>query len=73
MVRSRADALVQSPRGLEVVDYKTDRVDEHTLAARVEYYRPQMDLYRRAIKAVAGKPVAAVHLVFLHARKVVTL
>ena len=26
-----------------------------------------------AAKAVAGKPVAAVHLVFLHARKVVTL
>jgi len=73
MVRSRADVLVQTPRGLEVVDYKTDRVDEHTLAARVDFYRPQMDLYRRAIKAVTGKPVAAVHLVFLSARSIVTL
>ena len=73
MVRSRADALVRTPRGLEVVDYKTDRVDESTLDARVEYYRAQMDLYRRAIKAVTGEPVAAVHLVFLAARRVVTL
>jgi ATP-dependent helicase/nuclease subunit A len=73
MVRSRADALVQTPRGLEVVDYKTDRIDEETLAERVEYYRPQMDLYRRAIKAVTGQPVAAVHLVFLAARRIVTL
>jgi ATP-dependent exoDNAse (exonuclease V) beta subunit len=73
MVRSRADAVVTTPRGLEVVDYKTDRIDEQTLTERVEFYRGQMDLYRRAIKAVTGQDVAAVHLVFLHARRIVTL
>jgi ATP-dependent helicase/nuclease subunit A len=73
MVRSRADALVRTPDGLQIVDYKTDRVDERTIDARVDYYRPQMDLYRRAIHALTGHPVAQVHLVFLSARRVITL
>jgi ATP-dependent helicase/nuclease subunit A len=73
MVRSRADALVRTSIGLEIVDYKTDRVDDSTIDARVEYYRPQMDLYRRAIHALTGEPVARVHLVFLQARRVIAL
>ena len=67
MIRSRIDVLVPTERGLEIVDYKTDRV------ASVELYRGQMDLYRRAIKEMTGRPVAAVHLVFLRARHIESL
>ena len=73
MVRSRVDALVRTKRGYEIVDYKTDHVTADTLAARVESYRPQMSLYRRAIEAITGQPVAAVHLVFLSIREIITV
>ena len=70
MIRSRIDVLVETDRGLEVVDYKTDAITAETLADRTEFYRPQMDLYREAIAGATGKPVAAVHLVFLRARHI---
>ncbi|MEO6436327.1 MAG: 3'-5' exonuclease, partial [Tepidisphaeraceae bacterium] len=73
MVRSRLDLLVATARGLEIVDYKTDRVTEQTLDQRVEFYRPQMELYRRAVQEMTGQPPAAVHLVFLHPRRIVTM
>jgi ATP-dependent helicase/nuclease subunit A len=72
MVRSRIDVLVETARGLEVIDYKTDAITAETLAARADFYRPQMDLYREAIRGATGMPVAAVHLVFLRAREVVS-
>jgi ATP-dependent exoDNAse (exonuclease V) beta subunit len=67
MVRSRIDVLAPTGRGLEIVDYKTDRV------ADVELYRGQMALYRRAIESMTGQKVAAVHLVFLAARHIETM
>ncbi|MGB7158174.1 MAG: 3'-5' exonuclease, partial [Tepidisphaeraceae bacterium] len=72
MVRSRIDVLVETPAGLEVVDYKTDAITADTLAARAAFYGPQMELYREAVHGATGRPVAAVHLVFLHAREVVS-
>ena len=73
MIRSRIDALIQTPRGLELVDYKTDRVTAATIDERARFYQPQMDLYRRALKAITGREVAAVHLVFLSTRTIRTL
>jgi ATP-dependent helicase/nuclease subunit A len=72
MIRSRIDVLVDTPAGLEIVDYKTDAIAAETLERRVEFYRPQMSLYREAVQAATGRPVAAVHLVFLAAREVVS-
>ncbi len=39
-----------------VVDFKTDRVTEHTARERAESYRPQLEAYTRAL-AAAGMPV----------------
>jgi ATP-dependent helicase/nuclease subunit A len=72
MIRSRIDVLVETPAALEIVDYKTDAITAETLEPRVEFYRPQMSLYRDAVQAATGRPVAAVHLVFLTAREVVS-
>ncbi|HEV2293270.1 MAG TPA: helicase-exonuclease AddAB subunit AddA [Tepidisphaeraceae bacterium] len=70
MIRSRIDVLVEADAGLELVDYKTDAITTDALAARVDFYRPQMDLYRRAVSSATGRPVGVVHLVFLAAREV---
>ena len=40
-----------------MVDFKTDRVDRRSVAARAEEYRPQLAAYSRALEEITGKPV----------------
>jgi len=68
MVRGRIDLLLPVDDGVEIVDYKTDRVTADTVAQRAESYQSQMTVYRDALRTVAGKEVKAVHLVFLAPR-----
>jgi ATP-dependent helicase/nuclease subunit A len=70
MIRSRIDVLVETPGGLEVIDYKTDAITADTLDARAAFYEPQMALYRDAVRRATGKDVAGIHLVFLAARAI---
>jgi ATP-dependent exoDNAse (exonuclease V) beta subunit len=52
-----------------VTDFKTDRVSASELDARVEFYRPQLEGYRRVLAESAGLAPAAVEarLLFLRA------
>jgi ATP-dependent exoDNAse (exonuclease V) beta subunit len=71
------DRLVLVRRGSKVIaadvlDYKTDTIDPadaRALTERIEFYRPQLDAYRRAVAQMfqldAGRITA--RLVFLHA------
>jgi ATP-dependent helicase/nuclease subunit A len=50
----RLTVLYDGPRvvGADVLDFKTDQLppgDPAALAARVEFYRPQLDAYRHAV------------------------
>ena len=40
-----------------VVDFKTDRVTEHTAGARAAEYRPQLEAYTNALSEIMGVPV----------------
>ena len=56
-----------------VVDFKTDRVDAASLAARAEEYRPQLEAYTRALAAVTDRPVKRRALWFFSAGRAVEL
>ena len=43
--------MIVDDDGLVVIDYKTDRVTADTLAARADFYRPQVEAYRRELPA----------------------
>ena len=60
---------------VDVLDYKTDSVDEDSMQDRVEHYRPQIDAYRRAAARVFGVTESQVsgRLVFVQAGRVVML
>ena len=66
LVEGYIDLLYESPDGLVVVDWKTDRVesddDKASLLAR---YRLQGAGYAAAVEAVTGRPVARVVFEFL--------
>jgi ATP-dependent exoDNAse (exonuclease V) beta subunit len=74
------DRLVLGRRDGEVVwadvlDYKTDRVDEAALDERTAYYRPQLESYGRVVAAQTGLAPDAIRLrlVFLEPGQVVDL
>ncbi len=55
LVQGIADCVVEESDGLIIVDYKTDRVTAPQ--ELINRYRPQLELYRRALSAQFGKPV----------------
>lgn len=64
IVQGKIDRLLLYHRGdtvnadsvlaADILDFKTDAVDSGAVAARVEFYRPQMEAYRRAVSTVFG-------------------
>jgi len=73
LVRGMVDGILLRPDGIEIVDFKTDTVDEAAVPSRVEHYRPQMTVYARAMTRLWRKPVTSCRLVFLTARRVVAV
>ncbi len=58
------DLLYRDDDGLVVVDYKTDAIPAGALAARRDYYRPQLIAYADML-STAGPQVASAALLFL--------
>lgn len=58
-----------------VLDFKSDRVEDRRLAARLEAYRPQLEAYRAAASVLLHLPVEAVRaeVVWLHAGQITVL
>ena len=69
-VQGVMDALLVGDK-IVLVDYKTDRVASGALPGYADRYAMQMQLYRRAVEAIFGRPVDEALLVFLSAREVV--
>ena len=67
LVQGVIDCLVEEEDGFLLVDWKTDRVVD------AERYRPQLDLYARAVETVFRRPVRDRYLYFLRAEEAVPL
>lgn len=66
VVQGIVDLAVIGPREIWLLDYKTDHVGSGEVAERLERYRPQVELYRRALTRIYGRPVTRAWLHFLH-------
>jgi ATP-dependent helicase/nuclease subunit A len=71
VVQGVIDVLVQTPQGLILIDFKTDRVGPGDIAARAEVYRGQVDLYAQAAAAIRRDKVLAKWLYFTASRQAV--
>ncbi len=58
LLQGVVDCFFDTPQGLVVVDFKSDRVTEATVAARSEEYRPQLETYAEALSTLLERPVA---------------
>jgi ATP-dependent helicase/nuclease subunit A len=73
VVQGIIDMLVETPDGLLVVDFKTDRIGPGDVAARVESYRGQVELYAKAAGEILKQPVLSQWLYFFEPREAVRL
>jgi len=65
LIQGIIDVIVDEPDGLTILDFKTDAIAADEAVARAETYRPQVDLYRRAVETIWNRPVKAAVLCFL--------
>jgi len=68
IVQGIIDMLIQTPRGLVVIDFKTDKVTAKQAVQRAELYRRQLELYSRAAEAILKCETIAKWLYFLTPR-----
>jgi ATP-dependent helicase/nuclease subunit A len=71
VVQGVIDLLVQTPEGLYVIDFKTDRVRGAEIAERAQAYRGQLELYARAAAAIRRANVREKWLYFFTPRQAV--
>ncbi|MCP4593101.1 MAG: UvrD-helicase domain-containing protein [bacterium] len=68
LVRGVIDGVLSGGAGLEVIDYKTDRISSAEASNRVRTYSGQMAVYSAAAAELFSRPVDHVWLVFLAPR-----
>ena len=66
VVQGIIDMLVRTPRGLLLIDFKTDRITAGRVSQRAELYRQQLELYGRAAGAILKAKLLAKWLYFLN-------
>jgi ATP-dependent exoDNAse (exonuclease V) beta subunit len=65
VVQGIIDMLIQTARGLVVIDFKTDNVTAKQAVQRAELYRRQLELYSRAAEVILKCETIARWLYFL--------
>ena len=68
IVQGIIDMLVRTPKGLVVIDFKTDRITAGQITERAGLYRRQLELYGRAASAILKSECIAKWLYFLTPR-----
>jgi ATP-dependent helicase/nuclease subunit A len=58
------DMVIETPDGLEIVDWKTDRITEREIEDRLQKYRMQAGLYVYGLEGATGREVSRVTYVF---------
>ena len=58
LMQGVVDCYFDTPGGWVVVDFKSDRVTEGTVAERAESYRPQLEAYAAALSTLLERPVS---------------
>lgn len=71
LVRGIIDGVLPGSDGLEIVDYKTDRIGPAEVEDRVRAYASQLAAYAAAAEALFRQPVQHAWLVFLSPRKII--
>ncbi len=73
LLQGVVDCALLEEDGITVLDFKTDRVTEETVAARAEAYQMQVRTYADAMKRIWKMPIKATYLYFFALNRFVLL
>ena len=73
MLQGVVDCFAVEPDGLTILDFKTDRVDAASVAARAAHYAPQLNAYAEALGRIYRLPVKRKILYFFAISQAVEL
>ncbi len=73
LLQGVVDCWFDTPQGLVIVDFKSDRVSEENLLARAESYKPQLEAYATALSRLLDRPVCRRVLWFFALSRAVTI
>ena len=73
LLQGVVDCALIEEDGITVVDFKTDRVTEQTLAERAAHYRPQVLAYASALERIYQRSVKETLLYFFHMDRLVSI
>lgn len=73
LLQGVVDCAILEDDGITVIDFKTDRVTQATLADTAEHYRAQVTAYASALSRIYQKPIKAVFLYFFEPEQLVTM
>jgi len=65
IIQGIIDMLVRTPKGLVIIDFKTDNITAKQAPQRAELYRQQLDLYAKAASSILKEKLLAKWLYFL--------
>ncbi|MBR3705073.1 MAG: PD-(D/E)XK nuclease family protein, partial [Oscillospiraceae bacterium] len=65
LLQGVVDLFAETDDGIIVVDFKTDYVTDENIREKVEYYRPQVEIYSNALEQILEKRVRRRVLYFL--------
>lgn len=66
LLQGVVDCAIMEPDGITIIDFKTDRVTDASVADAVERYRLQVETYAEALKRIFELPVKEKYLYFFH-------
>ncbi|NLX14220.1 MAG: helicase-exonuclease AddAB subunit AddA [Phycisphaerales bacterium] len=73
LIRGMIDLLLEGDKHLEIVDFKTDRIETDACPARARDYQTQIRTYAKALANIYRRDVTSCFLVFLHARRIIEM
>lgn len=71
LLQGVVDCAILEDDGIILLDFKTDRVTDHTLPGIVEKYRPQIETYASALERIFQKPIKDKMLYFFSSNEFV--
>lgn len=73
LLQGVVDCAILEEDGITVLDFKTDRVTEDTLAKTVALYRSQVETYAEALNRIYEMPIKAKYLYFFRLNRFVAV
>ena len=64
LLQGVVDCAIIDEDGITVIDFKTDRVTQTSFKERALQYKPQVDIYAKALSKIYNKPIKAAYLYF---------